>query len=71
MYGNVEALFNPETSIQIQKRPFYSGNQNSETPGDSKNAFLHWGDVLVLFMLRHSSSRLPVPGAWRCQTCAG
>ena len=38
------ALFNPKTSFLIQKRHPYTGN--SETPGDSKNAFLHWGDVL-------------------------
>jgi len=40
--------FNSETPILIQKRPFYSGNLNWETSGDSKNAFLHWGDILVL-----------------------
>jgi len=40
------ALFNPKTSILIQKRHPYTGNLNSETSGDSKNAFLHWGDVL-------------------------
>ncbi len=34
-------LFNPETSILIQKRHPDTGNPNSETPGDSKNAFLH------------------------------
>jgi len=43
------ALFNPETSILIQKLSFYSGNLNSETPGDSKNAFLRWGDVSGTF----------------------
>ncbi len=40
------ALFNSRTSILIQKRPFKSGNLNSETPGDSRNVFLHWGNVL-------------------------
>ena len=39
-------LFNPETSSLIQKRHPYTRNLNSETPGDSKNAFLHWGDIL-------------------------
>jgi len=39
------ALFKPETSISIQKHPFCSGQLNSETPGDSKTVFLHWGDV--------------------------
>jgi len=40
------SLLNPKTSITLQERPSYSGNLNSETPGDSTNAFLHWGDVL-------------------------
>ncbi len=33
-------------SILIQKRHPYTGNLNSEMPGDSQHAFLHWGDVL-------------------------
>ncbi len=41
------ALFNPETSILIQKRHPYTVNLNSETSGDSKNAFLRCGDVFV------------------------
>ena len=41
------ALFNPETSILIQKRHPYTGNLNLETPGDSKDAFLYWGDVTL------------------------
>ena len=40
------ALFNPKTSIFIQKRHPYTGNLNPETPGHSKNAFIHWGYVL-------------------------
>ncbi len=40
------ALFNPKTSILIQKRHPYTGNRNSEMPGNSINAFLHCGDVL-------------------------
>jgi len=40
------ALLHPETSISIQKRHPYTGNLNSETSGDSKNAFLHCGDAL-------------------------
>jgi len=44
--SSTSALFNPVTSILIQKRLFYSGNLNSETPWESKNVFLHWGDVL-------------------------
>ena len=39
-----EALFNIETSVFIQKRHPYK-NLNSEMPEDSKNAFLHFGDV--------------------------
>jgi hypothetical protein len=39
------ALLNPKTFIFLQKCPSYSGNLNSEMPGDIKNAFLHWGDV--------------------------
>ena len=42
------ALFNSETSVSIQKRHPYTGNLNSETSGDSKNAFLHCGDVSAL-----------------------
>ncbi len=41
------ALFNPEMSNLIQKRHPYTKNLNSETSGDSKNALLHCGDVLV------------------------
>ncbi len=41
------ALFNPETSALIQQRHPYTGNLNSETPGDSQNVFLYCGDVLV------------------------
>ena len=41
-----EARFNPETSISIQKRHPYDGNLNSQTLGDSENAFLHCGDVI-------------------------
>jgi len=42
------ALFNPKTSISIQKSHPYTGNINSQTSGDSKNAFLHCQDVLAL-----------------------
>jgi len=40
------ALFNPETSILIQKCHPYTGNIDSKTPGNSENA-LHCEDVLV------------------------
>ena len=36
------ALLNPETSILLQRRPSYSGNLDSETPGDSKTRFNMW-----------------------------
>ena len=36
------ALVNPATSFPVQNRQLYSGNLNSETPGGSKTAFLHW-----------------------------
>ncbi len=32
--------------IQFTSVHSTGGNQNSETPGDSETAFLHWGDVL-------------------------
>ncbi len=47
------ALPNPETSILIQKRHFYTRNQNSETSGDSKSAFLHCGDVSGHALMLH------------------
>ena len=37
--GLLRAFFSPETSLSIQKHPFYSGNLNSETPGDSQTRF--------------------------------
>lgn len=40
------ALFNLETSVSIQKHRHYTGNLNSETPGDSKSAFLHYRGAL-------------------------
>lgn len=61
------ALFNPNTSILIKKRHSYTGNLNSETPGDSKNAFLHWGDVLgqTSITLTHCLSLPNACGAFR------
>ena len=35
------ALFNPETSILIQKRHPYTGNLDQQTFWDTKNVFLH------------------------------
>ena len=46
-------LFNPKTSILIQKCHPYTGNLNRETSGDSKNAFLHCGDVLAQLAATH------------------
>ncbi len=42
------APFNPEMSILSHKRHPYTGNLNSEMFGDSKDVFLHCGDVLAL-----------------------
>ena len=41
-----QALLNPETSILIEKRHSHTRILKSETSGDSKNAFLHCGDVV-------------------------
>ena len=38
----LSALLNPKTPIVVQE------SLNSEPPGDSKIAFLHWRDVLEL-----------------------
>ncbi len=45
IYVSQRAVFNPKTSIFIQRRHPYTGDLNSETSGDSKNTFLHCGDV--------------------------
>ncbi len=39
------ALSSPKTSIFTQKRYPYTGNLNSDAPGDSNGAFLHCGGV--------------------------
>jgi len=39
------ALLNPKTSLSIQKRHPYTGNTDSELPGDSTNVFRHGGGV--------------------------
>ena len=44
-----QALLNPEASVLIQKCQSHTGKLSSETPGDSKNAFLHCGDDLAVF----------------------
>ena len=41
------ALFNPKTSIAVQKRHPCTQNLNPETPGDSITTLLHW-DMLLL-----------------------
>ncbi len=38
---NYRLYFSPKASVAIQKRHPYTGNLISETPGDSKTAFLH------------------------------
>ena len=40
-----QPLFNPKMYISIQNRHAYTGDVNSERPGDSKNVFLQCGDV--------------------------
>jgi len=42
---NPYALFNPDTSILMQKRDPYTGPLNREMSGDSENALLHCADV--------------------------
>ncbi len=48
---DLKALFNPK-NVCVWKRHLYTGNLNSESPGDSKNAFLHWGDGLDVLEVR-------------------
>ena len=43
--GGLAALFNPKTSILVEKHHPYIANLNPDTLGDSNNAFLHCGDV--------------------------
>ncbi len=47
-HAHPAALFKTETSILSQKRHPYTGNLNSGTSGDTKNAFLHCGDVSAI-----------------------
>jgi len=42
---NPYALFNPDTSILIQKRYPYTRTLNRDMSGDSENALLHCADV--------------------------
>ncbi len=56
----LQVVFNLKTSISIQKRHCYSGNR--ETPGDSKNVFLHCGDVLGGF--QDCASGRGLAGEW-------
>ena len=50
-HAHPAALFKTETSILSQKRHPYTGNLNSGTSGDTKNAFLHCGDVSALYSI--------------------
>ena len=43
------ALLNPKTSRLVQKRPFYNGNLNSETPRKNQIAVLLLGDVWKMY----------------------
>ncbi len=47
MYVIAPALLNPQTSVLVQTRHCHTRNLNSETYGDSTNAFLRCGNVLV------------------------
>lgn len=47
----LQLLYIPKLSDPIQKCSSYSANLKSETPGDSNNVLLHWGDVLALPLL--------------------
>ena len=59
------ALFNPKTSISIQKITLYIGYLNSKTSEDSKNVFLHCADVLALRRITWHKSFMLLPGeAW-------
>ena len=59
-FQSLFALLNLKTYID-KKHLSYTGILNRETSGDSKNAFLHCGDVLALFcicyaLIKHVSS---------------
>ena len=43
--AEVQALFNPETSILSQKSPFHSGHLHYKAPGHSCKVILH-GEML-------------------------
>ncbi len=45
--------FQSQNVYLVQKRRPYTGNLNSETSGDSKNAFLHCGNVLDAYHLHN------------------
>ena len=64
----VVAVFNPEVSSLTQKRHPYTWNLNSKRSGDSKNAFLHCGDVSGWWRGQHwggcISNHLDGHGVW-------
>ena len=45
--GEVNAPPNPESSFLIQNRALCCGNVHSEMPGNRKDLFLQWGDLLA------------------------
>ncbi len=63
--ASAPALFNDRKSTLVQKHHPYTGNLNSETPGDSNNAFLHWGDVLDVTQTNLSNS-MQSKSMWPC-----
>ena len=48
------AFLDPQTCTLLQKLPFHRGNLNSDMPGDCKDVYLHWGDVLVVHNVKIS-----------------
>ena len=65
--GHNKALFGPKTSLSMQKSHPYTGHLNSETSRDSKNAFVHCGDGLVLWPQHRSAYNA---SSWGLKTCS-
>ncbi len=64
IYVLQRAVFNPKTSIFIQRRHPYTENLNSQKSGDSQNTFLHCGDVVELAELRAACMQAGVVAAY-------
>ena len=61
-------MFNPAMSSLIQKHCYYTDNLNSDTSGDSKNAFLHCADVTAIVELNTPERCMP-PGRIAAHLC--